>query len=188
MGEYRPARPGHQFRVFRQPGRRRAPGRSDRNTGVRARRHPRRRRLDDRRHAHRQHVSQLEPDEHEPVGADLRRGQHLVLGTDARIGHQRRDHERDSEVGRQRIPRLTARQRIRAVSPGQQRERSASCQRRIRHRLAEEAVRHQWGHRRPHQARQALVLFHVAVLHERVLPWPGCTSPSIRPRSCARPI
>ena len=49
---------------------------------------------------------QLELDEHEPVAADVRRGQHLALGSDAGNGHQRRDHERDSEVGRQPVPQV----------------------------------------------------------------------------------
>jgi hypothetical protein len=56
----------------------------------------RRWRLDDRRPPHRQHVSQLEPDEHEPVAAARRSGGRAALGPDGGDRHQRRDHERHS--------------------------------------------------------------------------------------------
>ena len=153
-------------------GRRRRARRSDRRAGVSARQPARRRRVDDRRPAHRQHVHQLEPDEHEPVAAAVRSGGRAAVGADGGDRHQRRDHERHPEGGRQQLQRHAARQRLRlracreTTSPTDLQARGLAG----RVHDAQEALRHQRRDRRADQAGQAVVLRHVALLHERVLP------------------
>ena len=152
-------------------GRRRRAGRSDRRHGVCARQPAGGRRVDDRRLAHRQHVHQLEPDEHEPVAAAVRSGGRAVVGADGGDRHQRRDHERHSEGRRQLLQRDAARQRLWSEPAGQQRDRpSAGARSARRVHDAQEALRHQRRGRRADQAGSRVVLRHVAVLHERVLP------------------
>ena len=145
--------------------------RSDWRAGVGARKPARRRRVADRRPAYRQHVHRLEPDEHEPVAAALRSGRRQLVRADGRDRHQRRDHERDPEGRWKHVQRVGACQRLRPGLAGQQCHlRSSGSWPAGRVLFAEDPVRHQRRDRRAHQAGQAVVLRHVALLYERILP------------------
>ncbi len=95
-----------------------------------------------------------------------------LSGQMRRDRHQRRDHERHSAGRAATGSRESA--LVSGSGPGLQgsniTDRSAGSRRAGRVHVAQEAVRHQRRRRRADQAGQALVLLHLALLHERVLP------------------